>query len=635
MRPCLRLVGAALGAALLASLVCLAGPAGAGADERVLDFGSHIAVRPDSSLVVTETIKVRAEGRQIKRGIVREFPTSYRDRHGRRVQVGFSLRKVERDGRAEPYHIKQASNGVRIYIGKSDRFIPPGEHTYRITYRTDRQLGFFADYDELYWNVTGNGWSLPIDHARAVVDLPPGARVLQHAAYTGPAGAKGKDFVYALDGRGRPQWTTTKALPPGQGLTIAVAWPKGLVTQPPPPKVPLLVRLGPLAGPAGMAALLLYYLLAWLLVGRDPRRGTIIPLFEPPQGLSPAAMRFIKRMGFDHKAFAAAVVDMAVKGYLTIAEDDDKVFTLTGTGHVPPSLSRGEGRLGMALFKGDRSIDLKRGNHARVGAAVKALREALQAEYEKASFELNRSWLLPGVLITLLALAALVLTAPDPGAAAGMALWLALWSGGCYFLSKRVLAAWRGARGLAGGLAALGITFFAAPFLAGAVVGLFIFGSVAGPAGPLWFVALLLVTPVFQYLLKAPTVAGRRLMDGIEGFERFLTVAEKDRLEMLHPPERTPELFERYLPYALALDVEQKWAQQFAQVLERAGEPYQPGWYHGRSFDSHWAGDLAGRLGGSLTGAVSSSSTAPGSSSGSGGGGSSGGGGGGGGGSGW
>jgi uncharacterized membrane protein len=187
-----------------------------------------------------------------------------------------------------------------------------------------------------------------------------------------------------------------------------------------------------------------------------------------------------------------------------------------------------------------------------------------------------------------------------------------------------------------GKTAAIAITLFALPFFLGAVFGLYIFGQFTSTASVLIFLVLLALTPIFQHLLKAPTAGGRRLMDQIEGFKMYLSVAEKERLEVLHPPDKTPELFERYLPYALALGVEHQWSEQFADVLEQAGaEPYQPRWYSGRSFSTEGPSGLADGLSSSLGGAISSSSTAPGSSSGSGGGGSSGGGGGGGGGSGW
>ncbi len=153
---------------------------------------------------------------------------------------------------------------------------------------------------------------------------------------------------------------------------------------------------------------------------------------------------------------------------------------------------------------------------------------------------------------------------------------------------------------------------------------------------------------VFYHLLKAPTADGRHVMDGIEGFRMYLATAEGDRLNSLQEPERTPELFERYLPYALALDVENRWAERFAGILAKAETPagggsgsstYSPAWYHGTSFGTLGAAAFGASLGSSLSSAFSSASSAPGSSSGSsgggGGGGSSGGGGGGGGGGGW
>jgi uncharacterized membrane protein len=153
---------------------------------------------------------------------------------------------------------------------------------------------------------------------------------------------------------------------------------------------------------------------------------------------------------------------------------------------------------------------------------------------------------------------------------------------------------------------------------------------------------LLALNALFYQLLKAPTRAGRALLDKLEGLRLYLEVAEKDELRFKHPPEKTPELFERLFPYALALDVEQQWADRFTEVfanLEAERRPYSPLWYRGGRFDSRNIGGFASTLGGSLSNRISSSSSAPGSSSGSssfgGGGGSSGGGGGGGGGGGW
>jgi uncharacterized membrane protein len=165
--------------------------------------------------------------------------------------------------------------------------------------------------------------------------------------------------------------------------------------------------------------------------------------------------------------------------------------------------------------------------------------------------------------------------------------------------------------------------------MSGEAPGLYILGIAA--------IVLVFLNAIFQYLLRAPTVAGRKLLDQIEGFRMYMTTAEEERLKILNPPEKTPELFERYLPYALALDCENEWNTKFAAVLAAAAAAgaVAPMWYSGSNWDWGRSGSFTSSLGSGLASSVASASTAPGSSSGSGGGGSSGGGGGGGGGGGW
>jgi uncharacterized membrane protein len=185
--------------------------------------------------------------------------------------------------------------------------------------------------------------------------------------------------------------------------------------------------------------------------------------------------------------------------------------------------------------------------------------------------------------------------------------------------------------------AALATTLFALPFFAGELFGGY-FAFTMSLSATLFFAILVFLNCLFYYLLKAPTMAGRQIMDQVEGFKIYLSVAEQDRLEVLHPPEKTPELFEKYLPHALALDVENEWSEQFADVLAKAqvdGQPYHPAWYSGQSWNNLGTSGFADTLGSAFASAIASSAMAPGSSSGSGGGGSSGGGGGGGGGGGW
>lgn len=632
-------------AVLLTAII--AAPAGAAARERILSFDSEVWIHRDGSLSVRETIEVESAGIEIRRGIYRDFPTIYNSR-GTHVVVPFDIEEITRDGRKEPYHTQSQDNGVRVYIGDKNTFVRPGRHTYTLTYRTDRQLGNFGSYDELYWNVTGNAWAFDIERARAIVHLPEGARMLDHAGYTGRAGERGQDFTFDPLNDGIVRFATTRTLRPGEGLTIAVAWPAGFVERPSTTKkMNYFVRDNgvPIAGGIGLTLLLFYYLYVWLKVGRDPEKGVIVPQYEPPSGITPAGARYIMEFAFDDKAFTAAVVNMAVKGYLTIKEDPDKVYTLAATGKAAP-LSPGERAIAGKLFPGGRGeIELKQKSHVRLGEAQKALHETLRTEYEKSHFVLNTSYFIPGVGLSLLVLGLIALVSDQPGPAGFMTVWLAGWTAAIYFLALRAWRAWQSAiaaGSIGGTIQAIVATAFATPFFGGEAVGLFFYSSLVTVIGALVLFGTQAMNVIFYHLLKAPTLLGRRLMDRVEGFKQYLSLVEEDRLNTLNPPERTPALFEKFLPYALALGVEQQWSEKFSDVLARAGtgagdgsgHPYSPGWYSGGGLN-HGLTGFSSALGGAFAGAIASASTAPGSSSGSGGGGSSGGGGGGGGGGGW
>ena len=230
-----------------------------------------------------------------------------------------------------------------------------------------------------------------------------------------------------------------------------------------------------------------------------------------------------------------------------------------------------------------------------------------------------------------------------------MAVWLSIWTFGVVALAASVTAAWRSASGISDSGrrssigAAVGLTLFSLPFLLGEIIGIFAFVAMAGP----FLLAMLFVTVAIDYtffrLMRAYTPQGRAVLDQIDGFRLYLGVAEKGRIDMSTSPVHTPETYERYLPYAMALDVEKEWSDKFADVLSgagAAGEPsFQPAWFVSSSGRFTNLASLGTSLSGSLASAVSAASVAPGHSSGfgggGGGGGGSGGGGGGGGGGGW
>jgi len=223
----------------LSVLVLLSPSDGArGADaERILSFDSVVTVNTDATLTVQETIRFISAGVAIQHGLYRDFPTTYTDPDsGRVTRVSFKVVSLTRDGAAEPWRSARLSNGVRVYFGSSSTTLTSGEHVYVFTYASDRQLGFFEDHDELYWNVTGNGWEFPIDHASCTVILPGTAwqQVTGLTAYTGPQGATGTGWTVTRDATGNPLFETTAPLGRTEGLSVVVGWPKGFVVPPGP-----------------------------------------------------------------------------------------------------------------------------------------------------------------------------------------------------------------------------------------------------------------------------------------------------------------------------------------------------------------------------------------------------------------
>lgn len=301
-------------AALL--LLAAMSSAPARAQERILSFDSMIRVNVDASLTVTETIAVEALGQEIERGIYRDFPTVYPQPDGSRPESGFEVVEVLRNGEPEPWFTEGNLDGVRVYFGQEDVFLEPGRHVYRLTYRTTRQLRFFADHDELYWNVNGNGWRFSVDKVSATVVLPSGAHMLDRTAYSGYIGETREDWRAGEDEEGNPVFESTMAFPARMGLTIVVSFPKGHVAYPTERQKLIWLfkdNLHWVIAAGILLAVLCYYLLVWWRVGRDPRGGTVIPRYLSPDGISPSAARYLARMGFDKKSAGAATVSLAVR----------------------------------------------------------------------------------------------------------------------------------------------------------------------------------------------------------------------------------------------------------------------------------------------------------------------------------
>ena len=549
-------------------------------NERILKYHSDIEVLKNCDVLITETIIVYADNSEIKRGIYRELPLSYEYKGGN-VKVGFEIKEVRRDGEIEPYHTEKMTNGIRIYIGNKEKYVSVGYHEYQVTYQVDHVLGLFDDFDEIYWNINGNGWEFTIEEISAEVHLPNGASLVRFDGYSGSYGSTAKDFK-AVETENGVKYEGTKAYYEHENLTIAVAWDKNHLIYPTAFEsfmywlksfmVWIISGIGLIVG-------FLFNYKTWKKHGKDPKPGVIIPLFYAPEGFSPAECAYLGNEGrTTNTMFGATLMSLATQKYLKIeAETTGTIFKQSrytiSKMEAPKSpkkeLNPIEARFLKTFFGARDIVTIEKGTYNPGLQTVSSiLNSSIDKKQNNIYFKRNtklksRQFLVPLVVAVL------------------------------------------------GGLSL---------FLFGGFIGILI-GAVVGLFG---------MNAVFSRLYEQPTREGRKKMDEILGFGMYMKYADKERIKLLNPPTMNFTHFEENLAYAIALGIAEQWAGQFdpgeLQDFRAGSMPY----YHGMMF--HNFNDFTQ----DLSSTISSASTPPSSSgSGSGGGGFSGGGGGGGGGGGW
>lgn len=619
--------------------------------EKILDFVSVISVNPDASIDVTENIVVFANSDKIIHGIIRWLPMSYVDSYGISRHVRYQVQQVLMNNQTSNYQTSIGDNQLLIYTGDKNTILTPGNYTYTIKYHVNNAVNFLRDGDEIYWNITGNGWKFNIEKAQATVELPPSAVISHYAAYTGAKSERGKDYSVSQPAANNITFATTRPLAPGEGFTIAAAFQKGIV-QEPRWKEKLLgeIQRSDLIALLICSAVFIYYFVVWHAVGKDPGKGTIIPLFEPPEGLTPEAMRFIMRMRFDNKTYSAAIVNLAAIGYIGIKNENSE-FELDRTPSFNKTLPSEERALADELFTSKAAFIISQDNRKVILKARSALRNSLISQYQDKYFITNNKYLPVGWILSAAACAAIIMLSNSPGLTGFMLFWLGIWIVICISVFWKIISnirlAW---------LTHSLIPLFSVLIFVFILVPIF-FGNDKGSStqflgdvseflsqiqGISWLsIAVLFLLAVLNFLfwdiLRAPTHEGRQLMDKIEGFKLFFQTTEQYRLQQMSEPQTTLEMYEKYLPYAIALDMENEWSSRFNDILRQAGmepESYHPSWYNGPSWTSRNIAALPVFLGAGLASSLAVASTSS-SSSASGGGGFSGGGGGGGGGGGW
>lgn len=628
-----------------ALLLALAAPAAAQDSAIVIRrFDTELRVQPSGDVEVTEMLRLAFSGQW--RGILRDLSLQHNTAQGRRQKLDIELiGATDGTGKALEWQEDDADSWTRRM-----RIFIPGAHdnkrTVVVRYRVRNAIRFYFPrdsvaartrrwdwcrwewcppgagrpanpaFDELYWNATGNAWDMPIEHAQARIVLPSGVRPMQWAVYTGSQGSTENAADVRVDSaRGIVRFTARRRLEPYEGMTVAAGWAPGAIAGRPSPsqmRRAAAIRLWPLVLPFFV---FLVAMRTWRRRGRDPEALAVVVGYAPPDGITPAEAGTL----IDHKAetrdIISTLVDLAVRGYVGIEEREEKKLLglLTDTDYVfhqrppredsPPLLAHEERFLG-GLFSGASSSgpawDAVRATYAQArapgsGMDADEIGRRLAQDAGAGSFASIRLSELRDKFYSSL-----------PGISDGI--YENLIRRGYYRARPdKVKGNWIGL-----GIAILILGLVGAGFAAEAA-----FAWVSAGALAAGTVASAVMLFVFGAVMPARTVEGARAREAVLGFREFLSRVESDRYRRM---VTSPEMFERFLPYAMAFGVEDRWAAAFDDLYR---DP--PQWYSGSGYGDFRASSFTSRMSTLSSSAGSTMSSSP-SSSGSSGGGSSGGG---------
>lgn len=613
------------------------------AEEFIRAFDTDVELRRDGSVLVTENITVAAEGNKIRRGIFRDVPTVLVNDNGLRIRSGLEVLDIQRDGVSEPFNTQSIDNGTRIYIGDADVFLSIGTYRYTITYTLSRMARRFENYDELFWNATGNFWDFRIESATATLRLPDGAVVDDIAAYTGPFGSTASNVAITRRSDNEVQFRLTEPLNAYEGMSVAVSFQKGILNEVEGAEQVsnFLSDYRDVLVPAIAVLLVLaYYFSTWMSVGRDPRKGTIFPQFHAPEGFSPALTHYVWARGWRKsgwQAFTAAIINLAVKGLIDIGEKSKKTtLTVKPSGfEQDPKLPPGEAVI-YNYLSAKQTLTINKTSGPKLMAKRVEFINALESENRQVYFLNNYKYVVFGVLLSVLCLVAMLVT----GVLAFEWFLAAVVGGMAISTLVFVIKSLMSGSGIVKFLQIGVFVIFGFNFIVGIGSTIPLSSAISLPTPAIAAGSIVIINVIFAILMRAPTVQGRKIMDHIDGLRMYLETAEKNRLNFQDEPELTTERFERILPYAIALGVEKPWSEHFENELARISPSsettrYQPSWYQSRTFSSSNFSKDMGAIATGMSAAMIAAQPASSSSSGSSGGGSSGGGGGGGGGGGW
>ncbi len=493
--------------------------------EKITNFAGEIKINIDSSISVKEIIAYDFGNNQ-KHGIFRFIPIKYKARGGNFNLRISNIKVTDENGAAYNFSVSYPGNNVEVKIGDADKYVS-GEKNYVISYIIRRAVNYFPDHDELYWNFTGDKWQIPIESASVRLILPENANQnLQTKCFEGILGST--DECETIAKENTIEYKSTFSYNPGQGMTIVAGWPKGVTPEPTAIQkfLDIIRDNWTLFAPVIIFALMFCL---WWKRGRDPKgRGTIIAQYEPPDGLAPAEIGTMLDGSADNKDVSATIIDLAVRGFLRIKRTEKEGFLGTTSAEytfIKTKDEELEQNFEKEVMRGIFGNDKEKKLSDLENKFYKTLAEVKSQLYKKIT---------------------------EKG----------------YYVSNP-----SNTRGL----------WIAAAIITGTFLSV-LFASIQGGWGVFSGIISGVIILVFGWLMPAVTAKGAILKENILGFKDFLSVTEKDRLKFHNAPEKSPEIFEKLLPYAMVLRVEKEWAKQFEGIYNQ-----QPDWYEdssGRMFNA-------------------------------------------------
>ena len=582
---------------LLIFLIALCSPRSASADSAntagITFFRTDVTVREDATLEVREEISVKNASSFYKYGFTRNLPIGSEDRWDRRyageykrdngIRVG--ILEVTEDGHPVTYEQGSGYGYSQLRIGEKDVPLDSGEHRFVIRYTVDSALTLGAARDTLYWNSNGHERNAPIAEAILAVNLPSG--ISPESVEIDPRVA-GRGVSYprrpetALDRIDDPSASVTYRstnVGPRQSLSLVVTWPAGFIHQ------PKLHILGPdrwlFAGPA---LLFFFYLIAWFWIGPEPKPGTVVTRYDPPENLSAACVRYIASRVTDGRSFAAVIAELAVRGCLRVEPTNGKykLSRLMGDRATEAKLAPEEKRTLALLFEDGPVIELSpamdQRNTAQNGRYIFHIHEELQKQLAGKYFTRHAGIIALGVLATFAC--ALVLAAMARGRDTTGAMFMTIWFLFCglilgLMIELAFMSAWKTAMRAGVGWTTL-LPGTAAIAVFGAAM-IFLLTKLAADVSlsfALMLASFLLINLGWGPRLKRKTLLGRQTTDQIEGFRLFLQKVEQDPLNRINPSDESLERSlkdpNRFLSYAIALEVKEAWGDHLAQTFSVA-----------------------------------------------------------------